>query len=87
MNKPFLAAECVICVSLVMSGCNLERNSKESNDIAALQQFIELDILPRSARWEVFGTPEYSAGVPAPTDFITLIAEVPALDQKTPEKG
>lgn len=29
-----------------------------------------------SGKWEIFGTPEYIGGAPAPTDYVTLIAEV-----------
>jgi hypothetical protein len=57
--------------------------TKDSNDIAAFRNLLEIDFSIRTARWEVFGTPEYTGGVPGPTDFITLIAEVEPSDTKT----
>lgn len=85
-GKSYSVAGYVLGVSLLAGGCNLEGNSHESSDIAAFQQVVELDLPIRSVRWEVFGTPEYSIGAPGPTDFVTLIAEVPALDQEVIRK-
>lgn len=53
----------------------------DSDDLAELQKIIELDLVAKSIHWEIFGTPEYTGGVPGPTDFVTLIAEVPSLDE------
>lgn len=51
-----------------------------SDDLAALQATVALPAGATSARWEIFGTPEYTGGVPGPTDYFTLIAELqPAL--------
>jgi hypothetical protein len=86
MSKLFFTAGYVLCVSLAVSACNLEGNSNASTDIAAFQHVVELGLPIKSIRWEVFGTPEYSIGVPGPTDFVTLIAEVPSIDQATFEK-
>jgi hypothetical protein len=49
--------------------------------LAELQRIVELDLIAKSIHWEIFGTPEYTGGVPGPTDFVTLIAEVPSLDE------
>lgn len=82
-RKSYFSTGYVLCICLLSGGCNLERNSHESSDVAAFQQVVELDLPLRLVRWEVFGTPEYSIGVPGPTDFVTLIAEVPSLDELT----
>ncbi|GAB3375838.1 hypothetical protein GCM10027317_16940 [Massilia agri] len=37
----------------------------------------------QSVRWEVFGIPEYHDGVPGPTDFITLVAELEHVDKES----
>jgi hypothetical protein len=46
-----------------------------SSDLQKLQTIIKIDAEIRSVRWEVFGTPEYTGGVPGPTDYVTLVAE------------
>ena len=50
--------------------------TKVSINANDLQKIVNLDLAQRSVKWEMFGTPEYSGGVPGPTDFITLIVEV-----------
>lgn len=47
-----------------------------SEDLSALREIINLQIPVQSARWEVFGTPEYTGGVPGPTDYVTMVAEL-----------
>lgn len=62
---------------LSLSGCSAKDDTANvSLDAAALQQIVAFDSVPTSAKWEVFGTPEYSGGVPGPTDFVTLVAEL-----------
>ncbi|GJI93838.1 hypothetical protein RugamoR57_05560 [Duganella caerulea] len=51
-----------------------------SDNLSALREVINVQIPAASARWEVFGTPEYTGGVPGPTDFTTLIAELQPAD-------
>ena len=58
------------------------RNDRVSTDIIALQKIVELGIAAKSGKWEMFGTPEYTGGVPGPTDYITLIAELTSFDEK-----
>ena len=58
----------------------------DSDDLGELEKIVELDTLVKSVHWEIFGTPEYTGGVPGPTDFVTLIAEVPRLDQVSFER-
>jgi hypothetical protein len=55
-------------------------HERVSNDVTLFQSLIETDLSISSVRWEVFGTPEYSGGVPGPTDYVTLIAEVEPAD-------
>jgi hypothetical protein len=49
---------------------------KVSSSIADLQAQIDVGIPATAAKWEIFETPEYTGGVPAPTDFVTLVAEL-----------
>jgi hypothetical protein len=63
---------------LALNGCS--SNKDVSTDVAALQNIVHLGFTPSSAKWEVFGTPEYKGGLPGPADFQTLIAEVSNVD-------
>lgn len=72
-----------LLLMLFFSGCSIkDEASNVSTDVAALQKIVNLDFTPTSARWEIFGTPEYKGGVPGSTDFVTLIAELAPLDEK-----
>lgn len=55
------------------------------------QNLIKTDLSFKAIRWEVFNTPEYNGGVPGPTDYVTLVAEVTPIDlqyfQSRPETG
>lgn len=63
-------------VSSVGACSNNEVKPAPSDSVAALSEMINLQLPLKSAHWEVFGTPEYTGGVPGPTDFVTLIAEL-----------
>lgn len=85
-KSPFNArdkgAACLLFM-LFSPGCSMKDEvTKVSTDVAALQKIVHLDFTPTSARWELFGTPEYIGGVPGSTDFVTLIAELAPLDEK-----
>ena len=68
-----LVTAAVLCVS----GCSAQdKKLKASNDIKELQQLVDMPVNLKSARWEMFGTPEYDGGVPGPTDYMTLVAEI-----------
>ncbi len=68
-----LATTAVLCIS----GCSAQdKKLKASDDVMALQQLVDLSSDLKSARWEMFGTPEYEGGVPGPTDYMTLVAEI-----------
>lgn len=47
-----------------------------SNDITALRDVVDMPVDLNWARWKIFGTPEHTAGVPGPTDYITRVAEL-----------
>lgn len=71
----------------ILSGCKMEKG-KSSDDIDAFRNLVETDVPAKSVRWEVFGTPEYTGGVPGPTDYVTLIAEVePSAQEKIQTKA
>lgn len=66
-----------ITVITCFTGCKMKDDPpKFSTDIPTLENIVELPIAYTEAKWEVFGTPEYSGGVPGPTDYMTLVAEI-----------
>ena len=68
---------------LYLMGCTMEdQSSHVSTDIGKLQELVIFDFIPISAKWEVFGTPEYTGGVPGPTDYVTLIVEFQSIQDK-----
>jgi hypothetical protein len=69
-----------------LNGCDMTERTGVSDDLAELQKIVELDFNPRSVQWEIFGTPEHTGGVPGPTDFVTLIVEVPSLKMEEFER-
>lgn len=61
-----------------------------STDLAGFQQKVQLPFVVAAVQWEVFGTPEYTGGVPGPTDLVTFMAVVqlptrPHLPPASPE--
>jgi hypothetical protein len=64
-------------VGILLAGCSMDENKKHvSEDIVTLKTIILLPAGTRSVRWELFGTPETTGGVPGPTDYLTLVAEL-----------
>jgi hypothetical protein len=62
---------------VLLGGCSMEdTQTKVSSDAKALQDLIDVPVTLKSAKWEMFGTPEYKGGVPGRTDYMTLIAEI-----------
>ncbi|MBV6319330.1 hypothetical protein [Duganella violaceipulchra] len=57
-----------------------DHTSSVSDNLSALREVVNIQIPATSARWEIFGTPEYKGSVPGPTDFTTLIAELQPAD-------
>jgi hypothetical protein len=81
-----------LVAAILFIGCNMKNESeKMSTDISALQKILILDIAMPSGKWEIFGTPEYTGGAPAPTDYLTLIAEISSTENdkfnSTPPAG
>jgi hypothetical protein len=66
-------------------GCQMK--DKVSTDANAFDNLFAIDVAFKSISWELFDTPEYKGGTPAPTDFVTLIAQVdPPNDTKFDER-
>ena len=64
-------------ITLSLTACSMdENNAKVSDDLNALRKIIKLPNDLTSGTWEIFGTPEYTGGVPGPTDYMTLVAEL-----------
>lgn len=67
--------------TLLLEGCSVEGQTPSvSDNLSALRDVVNVQIPATSVRWEIFGTPEYKGGVPGPTDFTTLIAELQPAD-------
>lgn len=64
----------------IFSACDGPKKSLASIDLDALQKVVLLDVQPISVEWEIFGTPEYTGGVPGPTDYVTLVAQIKPVD-------
>ena len=65
-----------VLISIVLVGCQARDDSKNvSVDLDAFNRLVTIDIPFKSISWEAFGTPEYTGGVPGPTDHVTLIAQ------------
>jgi hypothetical protein len=75
---------------LVISGCDI-KNYGDFDDLGKFQSLIKTDLSFKATRWEVFNTPEYTGGIPGPTDYVTSVAEVapinPQCFQSRPETG
>jgi hypothetical protein len=73
-----------LLIITILYGCGLkEENKNISTDLNAFNNIVTIDIPFNSIIWEVFGTPEYTGGVPGPTDYLTLVAQIePSNDAK-----
>lgn len=72
-----------IIAGLLLAGCSMEDPRQgASKDLRSLREIVDLQIPTESAQWEIFGTPEHKGGVPGPTDFVTLVAELRASDPR-----
>lgn len=73
----YALAKLAIAAVLCISGCSAQdKKLKASDDAKALEQLVDVPANLKSARWEMFGTPEYEGGVPGRTDYMTLVAEI-----------
>jgi hypothetical protein len=67
----------ILAIPILLGGCSMDDNKhKVSDDVNALRKVVDIPGSLKSARWEIFGTPEYTGGVPGPTDYLTLVAEI-----------
>jgi hypothetical protein len=58
-------------------GCQIEaEKTNASSDANAFNKIFALDVAFESITWEMFDTPEYTGGIPGPTDFVTLVAQI-----------
>ncbi|QBE65927.1 hypothetical protein [Pseudoduganella lutea] len=71
----------IFLLTLGLVGCPTA-GSRMSSNLEEIREQIALDIPASSGRWEFFETPEYRGGLPAPTDYVTLVVE---LDNVAPE--
>lgn len=71
-----LLAICLIGRRMIYDSGNV------STDITQLQKLVDFGAAPTPGKWEIFATPEYTGGVPGPTDYLTLIAELTSFDKK-----
>ena len=61
----------------ILFGCQMkDERSKVSSDADAFNKIFAFDVAFKSISWEMFDTPEYTGSIPAPTDFVTLVAQV-----------
>jgi hypothetical protein len=79
----FICAFLLTAAALLSEGCSMEAPKQGvSEDLSALREIIDLQIPAKSARWEIFGTPEYKDGIPGLTDYVTMIAELRLSDPR-----
>lgn len=73
-----------VVLAILLTACVPKKDQdKSSTDIVALGALIDLQFPYTSARWKVVATPEYKGGIPGPTDYMTLLAEIgPRDDQR-----
>ncbi|AXA90930.1 hypothetical protein [Massilia sp. YMA4] len=62
-------------LALLATGAGCTPDNPPSHRIEELDRQVTTDIPASAVTWQIFGTPEYAGGVPAPTDYWTLIAE------------
>lgn len=83
MKSSFKSALILLSLAgiIFLEGCSMENHTPSvSDNLSALREVVNVQIPSTSARWEIFGTPEYKGGVPGPTDFTTLVAELQPTD-------
>ncbi len=82
LPAPRFLALTILSGSFFLSGCDmLGYKPPISHEIAELREQVSISVPATAARWEIFGTPEYTGGIPGPTDLVTLVAELETTDQ------
>jgi hypothetical protein len=71
----------VVLISALIVKLGMWSKPEVSDDITALRAEVSIPEQTTSARWEIFFTPEFN-GVPAPTDYVSLIAELQTNDRE-----
>lgn len=65
-----------VLLAFTLSSCETKQEQpKFSTDLSAFGEMIAMDVEVTGVAWEIFGTPEYTGGVPGPTDYLTLVAQ------------
>lgn len=79
MGKHYLVL-LLLPFTIMVIACDGSKKSLVSTDLASLEKLVILDVHPASVEWEIFGTPEDTGGVPGPTDYMTLVAQIKPVD-------
>jgi hypothetical protein len=77
----------LVTLSLALVAACTSHQNRPSTSIAALRNLIDITLDIKHVQWEVFNTPEDSRGVPGPTDYVTLVAEITPSERGSPNGG
>lgn len=66
---------------ILLAGCDIRNYPKESRDVEAFKNLITLEFPVTNIQWEIIGTPENTIGVPGPTDYVSLVAEIEPVNE------
>ena len=72
-NRTMIAS---LVAMLLLTSCDSHKQPEPSHDVTAFNNLIVLDFPVKKVTWEIFGTPEYTGGIPGSTDYLTLVAEI-----------
>lgn len=76
MTRPFSdPGTCAIVTLACLAAAGCAPDNAPSHSSAELERQVTADVPAAGVTWQIFGTPEYTGGLPAPTDYMTLIAE------------
>lgn len=81
--KALVATVAAALAAILLAGCAPDKTGP-SDSLPELRKIVAIALPARQIKWEVFGTPEYTGGVPAPTDFVTLVAELEPVHDALP---
>ncbi|AVR96791.1 hypothetical protein [Pseudoduganella armeniaca] len=62
-------------LAVLATGSGCAPDNPPSHRIEELDRHVTTDIPASAVTWQIFGTPEYTGGLPGPTDYRTLIAQ------------